>query len=141
MASFMTVFKIHCALHGVPTSVLSDPMSAFKAASKEVSSSEDNSNNSLMLQQTIEETFGVQWTFIPPGSQWRDPAERAIKSIKQMMDSVFSCEKGKPVLTLNEYWCLFSEISEMLNRRPIQGAIFEGTVSLISPNQLILGRT
>ena len=139
--SFITVFKTHCSLHGTPTSVLSDPMSAFKAASKEVSSSEDNSNNSLMLQQTIEETFGVQWTFIPPGSQWRDPAERAIKSIKQMMDSVFSCEKGKPVLTLNEYWCLFSEISEMLNRRPIQGAIFEGTVSLISPNQLILGRT
>ena len=58
-----------------------------------------------------------------------------------MMDSVFSSEKGKPVLTLNEYWCLFSEISEMLNRRPIQGAVFEGSLRMICPNDLILGRT
>ena len=136
--AFHTIFKTHCALHGVPTSVLSDPMSAFKAASKEVSSSEYDTN-SLLLQ--LEEQFNLEWIFIPPGSQWRDPAERAIKSIKQMMDSVFSCEKGKPVLTLNEYWCLFSEISEMLNRRPIQGAVFEGSLRMICPNDLILGRT
>ena len=139
--SFLTVFKTHCALHGVPTSVLSDPMSAFVSGAKVVGESTSTDLQIDDLADDIEKTFGVKWTFIPPGSQWRDPAERAIKSIKQMMDSVFSCEKGKPVLTLNEYWCLFSEISEMLNRRPIQGAIFEGTVSLISPNQLILGRT
>ena len=27
--SFLTTFEIHCAMHGVPTHVLSDPMSAF----------------------------------------------------------------------------------------------------------------
>ena len=136
--SFLTVFKTHCALHGVPTSVLSDPMSAFKAASKEVSSTEYDTK-SISLQ--LEEQFNLEWTFIPPGSQWRDPAERSIKSIKQMLDSVFCFEKDKPVLTLNEYWCVFSEISEMLNRRPIQGAVFEGSLRMICPNDLILGRT
>ena len=58
-----------------------------------------------------------------------------------MLDSVFCFEKDKPVLTLNEYWCVFSEISEMLNRRPIQGAVFEGSLRMICPNDLILGRT
>ena len=58
-----------------------------------------------------------------------------------MLDSVFCFEKDKPVLTLNEYWCVFSEISEMLNRRPIQGAVFETSLRMISPNDLILGRT
>ena len=139
--SFLTAFKTHCALHGVPQHVLSDPMSAFVSGAKVVGESSSVDPQIEGLADELEKTFGVEWTFIPPGSQWRDPAERAIKSIKQMMDSVFSCEKGKPVLTLNEYWCLFSEIAEMLNRRPIQGAVFEDSLKMICPNDLILGRT
>ena len=139
--SFLTAFKTHTSLHGVPTSVLSDPMSAFVSGAKVVGESTSTDIHIEGLADELEKTFGVQWIFIPPGSQWRDPAERAIKSIKQMMDSVFSCEKGKPVLTLNEYWSLFSEISEMLNRRPIQGAVFEDSLKMICPNDLILGRT
>ena len=139
--SFLTAFKIHCSNHGVPTSVLSDPMSAFISGAKAVGKEESAETNIDALADELQSAFNVEWTFIPPGSQWRDPAERAIKSIKQMMDSVFSCEKDKPVLTLNEYWCLFSEISEMLNRRPIQGAVFEDSLRMICPNDLILGRT
>ena len=141
--SFLTAFKIHCANHGVPTSVLSDPMTAFVSGAKslEKQSSLENEVQEGSIQLQLEEQFNLEWTFIPPGSQWRDPAERAIKSIKSMMDAVFSCEKGNPVLTLNEYWCLFSEISEMLNRRPIQGAVFQDSLRMICPNDLILGRT
>ena len=28
-ASFLTIFGVHCANHGVPTTVLSDPMTAY----------------------------------------------------------------------------------------------------------------
>ena len=140
--SFLTAFKIHMANHGVPTSVLSDPMSAFVSGAKAVNK-EDGLADALTegLADELANIYNVDWIFIPPGSQWRDPAERAIKSIKQMMDSVFSCGKDKPVLTLNEYWCLFTEISELLNRRPIQGAVFEDSLRMICPNDLLLGRT
>ena len=34
--AFLTTFEIHCAMHGVPCTVLSDPMSAFIAGAKVV---------------------------------------------------------------------------------------------------------
>ena len=42
---------------------------------------------------------------------------------------------------MNEYWLLFTNISEILNRRPIQGTLFEDSINFITPNNLILGRT
>ena len=57
------------------------------------------------------------------------------------MQTIFNSEHNKKVLTLNEYWCLFSECAEILNRRPIQGYMHEDTLKFICPNQLILGRT
>ena len=146
--SFLTVFKLHCANHGVPSTILSDPMKAFvkaantlddeKAHSQDLQADLDQDSE---IESLIGRTFGVKWTIIPPGSQWRDPAERTIKSIKEMMKSVFNTDKDPPVLTLGEYYSLFSEISEILNRRPIQGKLDEDDVTFISPNDLLLGRT
>ena len=57
------------------------------------------------------------------------------------MKSVFNTDKDIPVLTIGEYWCLFSEISEILNRRPTEAIMHEGTLRFICPNDLLLGRT
>ena len=93
------------------------------------------------VEDFVSKRFNLTWNLIPPGSQWRDPAERAIRSIKTMMRSVFNTDKELPVLTIGEYWCLFSEISEILNRRPIEASVSESTLSFICPNDLLLGRT
>ena len=145
--SFLNTFKIHCSNHGVPTHVLSDPMTTFISGSKLVGSdasqteqSEENQEKSE-FEEILEREYNIDWEFIPPGSQWRDPAERSIKSLKVMMQTIFNSEHNKKVLTLNEYWCLFSECAEILNRRPIQGYMHEDTLKFICPNQLILGRT
>ena len=83
--------------------------------------------------------FNVDWRFIPAASQWRDPAERLVKSIKGLFKSLFVHENA-PVLTLNEFWGLFRDISEILNRRPITAYVKEDTVTFITPNSLLIGR-
>ena len=146
--SFLNTFKIHCAMHGVPTHVLSDPMTAFISGSKLVGTDTQTqpqtfeaTSSENEFEALLQKEFNIKWEFIPPGSQWRDPAERSIKSLKEMMSTIFNSEHNKKVLTLNEYWCIFSECAEILNRRPIQGFMDNDTLTFICPNQLILGRT
>ena len=149
--SFLIAFKIHCAQHGVPSQVLSDPMTAFVAGAKIVGTQEsqaqapeefpDESQEKSEFEDILEKEFNIDWEFIPPGSQWRDPAERSVKSLKEMMQTIFNSEHHKRVLTFNEYQCLFSECAEILNRRPIEGTLREDSLKFICPNQLLLGRT
>ena len=142
--SFLTTFEIHCSNHGVPTHVLSDPMTTFISGAKVVGGEAPNINEdaeSSDFEATLQRKFNISWKFIPPGSQWRDPAERSIKSLKEMMQTIFNTEHNKTVLTINEYWSIFTQCSEILNRRPIQGYMHEDTLKFICPNQLLLGRT
>ena len=140
--SFLTTFEIHCSIHGVPTHVLSDPMTTFISGAKVVGTEEIVENlDKSEFEATLERKYNIDWTFIPAGSQWRDPAERSIKSLKTMMQSIFNTEHNKAVLTINEYWSIFAQCSEILNRRPIQGYMQDDTLKFICPNQLLLGRT
>ena len=146
--SFLSTFEIHCSIHGVPTHVLSDPMSSFIAGAKVVGMDLELENGDIPedfegsdFEEALERKYNINWTFIPPGSQWRDPAERSIKSLKTMMQTLFNTEHNKAVLTINEYWSIFSQCSEILNRRPIQGYMHDDTIKFICPNQLLLGRT
>ena len=142
--SFLTAFKTHCSLHGVPSTILSDPMKAFIKAATSLDSSQSQEleeNDEKGFEVEIEKQFGVKWSIIPPASQWRDPAERSIKSIKEMMKSVFNTDKDPPILSVGEYFSLFSEISEILNRRPIQGTVNQDDLTFICPNDLLIGRT
>ena len=140
--SFLTTFEIHCSIHGVPTHVLSDPMTTFISGAKVVGTEEIVENlDKSEFEATLQRKYNIDWTFIPAGSQWRDPAERSIKSLKTMMQSIFNTEHNKTVLTINEYWSIFAQCSEILNRRPIQGYMQDDTLKFICPNQLLLGRT
>ena len=142
-SSFLVAFKMHCALRGLPTTVLSDPMSSFISGSKLLTEENVNEINDPKIDKVILESFNISWNFIPPGSQWRDPAERSIKSIKSLMASLFTnlTNSNCLPLTISEYHLLFSEIAEILNRRPIEGQIYEDSINFITPNSLLLGRT
>jgi hypothetical protein len=143
--AFLTAFEIHCSTHGVPSHVVSDPMTTFIAGAKVVGTEESAVNEKTGeksdFETTLQRKYSIEWDFIPPGSQWRDPAERSIKSLKTMMQTIFNTEHNKSVLTINEYWNIFSQCAEILNRRPIQGYMDDETLKFICPNQLLLGRT
>ena len=141
--SFLTTFEIHCAMHGVPTHVLSDPMSAFISGAKVVGTetTDYQPGDESEFENVLKRKYNIVWDFIPPGSQWRDPAERSVKSLKGMMQTIFNTEHNKIVLTINEYWSIFSQCAEILNRRPIQGYMDDSTLKFICPNQLLLGKT
>ena len=134
--SFMTGFHIHCDLRGTPSSILSDPMSAYKAGWNDMGKNIDIS----LYQKEVQSTFNCDWKFIPAASQHRDPVESQVKCIKNMMKCI-SSHGEQPVLSLNEYWLLFSNIAELLNRRPVSSFIEEGEVRFICPNNLTMGRS
>ena len=140
--SFIVAFKQHCAIRGVPRTVLSDPMSSFISGSKLVKENKDNidEKDETELLKEFNTNYNINWKFIPAGSQWRDPAERTIKSIKQIFKSI-DFLNNKIVLTISEYNLLFSEICEILNRRPISAKMNDDDIDFICPNSLMLGRT
>ena len=142
--SFLTTFRIHTNLYGVPEEVISDPMTAFIKGSKELDSdiTEDALRGFQNFETNLRREFAMKWKFIPAGSQWRNPAERTIKSFKEQLMKIFNLKNDdKPILTTNEYWLLFTDISEQLNRRPIQGFLDqENDLQFVSPNSLLMGR-
>ena len=133
--AFQTAFSTHCAMHGVPAQVNSDPMSAFVRAAKEL-----DSEINLTDYSSIFENLNIEWNFIPPGAQHRNgTCERIVRSVKQML-KFLSAHKDSPTLTAGELWLLSRSCSEILNRRPLSATVADGEVSIISPNDLILGR-
>ena len=133
-ASFMTAFKTHCAMHGVPETILTDPMSAFKAAAKEFNETIDEGDYESVFRE-----MNIEWKFIPAASQWKNPAEAGVKSVKAMT-KFLTHHKSAPVLTAGEYWLLFRNISEVLNRRPLSASVHDDMVSFICVNDLLMGR-
>ena len=129
--SFLTAFKIHCNMRGTPISVLSDPMTAFVGASSALDPND--------FMDKVRGTFHVDWKFIPSASQWRDPVERVIQTIGRMLKSIQHHNKNIP-LTLNEYYLLFSNISEIMNRQPLKAYIENEEIKFISANSLMMGR-
>ena len=147
--SFLTAFKIHCSNHGIPSQIVSDPMSSFLAGAKSIGKTIEDEidedakpdKRKFNFEENLTHAYNIDWKFILPGSQFRDPAERSVKSVKELMYSIFNSEHNRPCLTLNEYWCIFSDVCEILNRRPIQGVMSEDMLQFVCPNQLLFGRS
>ena len=132
--SFMTAFKTHCAMHGVPETILSDPMSAFKAGAKELDIDVNEEDYEYVFRD-----MNIEWKFIPAASQWKNPAEAGVKSVKAMT-RFLTHHKSAPVLTAGEYWLLFRNISEILNRRPLSASVHDDMITFTCVNDLLMGR-
>ena len=132
--AFFIAFNTHCARHGTPTSLKTDPMSAFVSAAKECG------QDAVVKDYTdIFDSMSIQWSFIPPGSQHRNPCESLIKSLKQLTKHLEHHDRA-PVLTAGELTLLCANIEEILNRRPLTACVDGDDMVIISPNHLIMGR-
>ena len=133
-SAFLIAFRTHCAMHGVPETILSDPMSAFKSGAKELKVNLDDED-----YESVFRDMNIDWKFIPAGSQWKNPAEAGVKNVKAMT-RFLTHHKSAPTLTAGEYWLLFRNISEILNRRPLCASVQDDMVSFICVNDLLMGR-
>ena len=132
--AFFVAFNTHCARHGIPTSLKTDMMSAFISAAKECG------HDAVMEEYTeIFDSMSIEWEFIPAGSQWRNPSESLVKSLKQLTKHIEHHDRA-PVLTAAELGLLCANIEEILNRRPLTACVDGDDMVIISPNHLIMGR-
>ena len=135
-ASFKTSFNTHCARFGIPDSIMSDPMSAFISAKREIEDKDLKTDGFT----DVFTAMNIKWKLIPPGSQFRTGgAEQIVKCIKSMT-RFLTHHESSPALTPGEYRLLFSSISEILNRRPISYRIDDSVVKVLCPNNLLMGR-
>ena len=132
--AFFVAFNTHCARHGSPTTLKTDPMSAFISAAKEC-----GQDSAVKDYTDIFDSMSIEWSFIPPGSQHRNPSESLVKSLKQLTKHLEHHNRA-PVLTAGEFTLLCANVEEILNRRPLTACVDGDDMVIISPNHLIMGR-
>ena len=130
---FETAFGVHCANHGVPLKLTTDAMTAFVSA-------KEGADLDIHEYTSVFTGMGIDWKILPPGSQWKNGlSESVVKQVKRLT-RFLGYHETAPALTPLEYQLLFSNIKELLNRRPIGYTVEDGTVTILSPNSFLFGR-
>ena len=125
------------ALRGWPGIICSDPGSQLESASGKLE------NWWLTMGDTLRKfgsTKNFKWDISPADSPWRQgKAERRIAMVKRLL----TLSIGDSRLTPVELQTVLFEVADMCNERPIgmSKPRDDGTYALITPNQLLLGRS
>ena len=125
------------ALRGWPGTLHSDPGSQLVSASGKLVNWWKDLEGPL---RRFAGTKNFQWQLSPPDSPWRQgKAERRIAIIKRLL----RLSIGDTVLTPVELQTTFFEVASICNERPIglSKPREDGTYDLITPNNLLLGRS
>ena len=134
--SFYTAFKTHCAQHGIPSHIQSDPMASFASFAKEC-----NEDINVDDYTSLFSGMNIAWKLIPPGSQHRNGSVESIVKRIKLMTHFLTIHESSPILSPMEIQLLFANIGELLNRRPIASRIDGDSITILSPNSLLLGRS
>ena len=119
--------------------IISDPGSQLKGACKELSSWRKGWDVSTLKRFGAEK--GLDWQFVMSDSQHQNGAvEILVKMVKGVRKS-FLKSMGTNILSLNEVMTLMTEVSNLVNERPIGVKPNSNThPAYLSPNSLFLGR-
>ena len=131
-------FLAHC---GNPQTITSDRGSQIKKAAKvlEYNEAEDPSKWNWNMVKTAGAKLGTDWVFIPPGTQWRNRAEAAVKVMKKTLDSTINSQEK---LNFSELETMLISAANVMNDRPLTVRVYdEHTFHPITVNQILLGRT
>ena len=131
-------FLAHC---GNPQTITSDRGSQIKKAAKvlEYTEAQDPSKWNWDLVKNAGAKLGTDWIFIPPGTQWRNRAEAAVKVMKKTLDSTINSQEK---LNFSELETVLISAANVMNDRPLTVRVYdEHTYHPITVNQLLLGRT
>ena len=125
------------ALRGWPGVISSDPGSQLESAGGKLEEWWTKIGDSLL---TFASTKNFKWNISPANSPWRQgKVERKIAIVKRLITASI----GETRITPMELQTVFFEIGNICNERPIGSAAprDDGSYALITPNQLLLGRS
>ena len=131
-------FLAHC---GNPQAITSDCGSQLRKVSKvlDFNESENPANWDWKSVQEAGARLGTEWIFIPPGTQWRNRAEAAVKVMKKTLDGTINSQDK---LNFSELESALMSAANMMNERPLTVRVYdEHTFHPLTVNQLLLGRT
>ena len=125
------------ANRGWPGVISSDPGSQLESASGKLEHWWSTFGDSLL---TYAASKNFEWKISPAASPWRQgKAERRTAIVKRLIKLAISESRVTPL----ELQTVLFEIANMCNERPIGSAEprADGSYALITPNQLLLGRS
>ena len=125
------------ALRGWPGVITSDPGSQLESAGGKLEEWWKDIGDSVL---TFAGSKNFKWKVSPANSPWRQgKAERRIAIVKRLI----KVSVGDSRITPIEFQSILMEVANICNERPIGSAEprSDGTYALITPNQLLLGRS
>ena len=134
--SFLLALKRFANTRGWPRTIFSDPGSQLVGAEKELKNMWTTLDKGKLTYEGC--SRGLTWVFGPADSPWHQGAvESLVKSAKRAIHFAIQNQR----LTATEFQTVVTEISNLLNERPI-GVIRgdEDVPQVLTPNSLLLGR-
>ena len=130
------------SLRGWPSMIQSDPGSQLVSASGTLVAWWDEMKNPLQTFAAAESKNKTvfKWEISPADSPWRQgKAERRIGIVKRLV----KLSVGDTKLSSLELQTALMEIADLCNERPLGGVLprEDGTFEVVTPNQLLLGRS
>ena len=128
----------HC---GNPQTITSDCGSQLRKVAKvlDFSEAENPANWDWKIVQEAGARLGTNWIFIPPGTQWRNRAEAAVKVLKSTLGITINSQDK---LNFSELESVLMSAANAMNERPLTVRVHdEHTFHPLTVNQLLLGRT
>ena len=134
--SFLMALSRFVSLRGYPSKLYSDPGSQLVGADRELQEAWHNMEKSVIRKKGADN--GMEWIFGPGDSPWHQGAvEALIKGVKRSMQICV----GNHRMSASEFLTVCTEVANLVNERPIGVAPGQdATISLLTPNSLLMGR-
>jgi hypothetical protein len=135
-ASFLLALRRFASVRGWPSVIYSDKGTQLVGAEKELMSMWDSMDKDQIYHLSSES--GTSWRFGPADSPWiQGAAESLVKAAKRAIKFAINDTRLSP----SEFTTLCSEISNMLNERPL-GTLpgHDSEINILTPNCQLIGR-
>ena len=135
-SNFLMALSRFASIRGWPEKIYSDPGSQLVGAERELKEAWKKINQESLQRSSVQN--GSTWAFGPADSSWHQEAvDSLIKAAKRAIHFSVSNQR----LSLPEFLTVCSEVSYLLNERPIGLKPTEDSaINVLTPNSLLLGR-
>ncbi len=136
-SAFLQALERFVSIRGAPSLIISDNATCFRGADNEIRDLQVRLDQDVLRSKTSMR-YDTEWKFGPPsGPHHQGLVERMVQEVKKSMKHMVHAEK----LTFMEWETVFSQISALINSRPLTASSsspFDDPA--ITPNHFLIGR-